>query len=63
MKEQKNDVDDIYVGKNHNNNIREEKRRGKKKIKEDRWVKEIKVIACYFNLFGKGQKKGLYISY
>ncbi|MGK3751184.1 MAG: hypothetical protein ACI8RD_003484 [Bacillariaceae sp.] len=35
----------------------------KKKIKEDRWVKEIKVIACYFNLFGKGQKKGLYISY
>lgn len=31
MKEQKNDVDDIYVGKNHNNNIREEKRRGKKK--------------------------------
>ena len=44
--------------KNHGKNIRKEKR---KKINEDRWVKEIKVIACYFNLFGKGQKKSLYI--
>ena len=48
-----------YVSaKNHGKNMREEKR---KKINEDRWVKEIKVIACYFNLFGKGQKKSLYI--
>jgi hypothetical protein len=46
--------------KNHDKNIREEKRK-EKKINEDRWVKEIKVIACYFNLFGKGQEKGLYI--
>ena len=46
--------------KNHDKNIREEKRK-EKKINEDQWVKEIKVIACYFNLFGKGQKKSLYI--
>ena len=38
-------------------------KRREKKIKEDRWVKGIKVIACYFNLFGKGQKKKpLYIT-
>ena len=46
--------------KNYDKNIRKEKR---KEINEDRWVKEIKVIACYFNLFGKGQKKKpLYIT-
>ena len=55
----KSDVDEIYMSaKNYDKNIRKEKR---KKINEDRWVKEIKVIACYFNLFGKGQEKGLYI--